>query len=294
MQNRQAHQQEVQGFLQMHFHNRDWHFTLPHGWGHESYFAHGGERAYFVKLGVQVARYSIMAGMGLTPEVLAAGTLEDGTTLIVQPRIQGRTPTRRDYRTHLEQFARLISQVHDSAELQHSLPEVAGGSYREAGNRSLRRIRHKWLLHRVQVPEAADFVDASLAELERQVRQFTGAGLVASHNDICNVNWLLTDQGRLYLIDLDSIALDDPALDIGATLWWYVPEPLRRRFLEIAGHADEEQFPLRMQTRMAMHCLDIALPRDGSFDQITPESFAGWLVDFKAALDGMENPQGYD
>ena len=175
-----------------------------------------------------------------------------------------------------------------------TLPAAASGLYRDAGMESLARIQQKWQRYRAQVPQVADFVDASLAELERQVGQFTGAGLVASHNDICNANWLVTPEGRLYLIDLESVSLGDPALDIGATLWWYYPPELRQRFLAVLGYAGDEPFQARMRVRMAMHCLDIALPREGSFDEVTPESFAGWLTDFRAAFAGQENPQGYD
>ena len=50
--------------------------------------------------------------------------------------------------------------------------------------------------------------------------------------------------GELYLIDLESMSLDDPALDIGATLWWYYPPELRQRFLEIAGQASDEPLPI--------------------------------------------------
>ncbi len=122
---------------------------------------------------------------------------------------------------------------------------------------------------------------------------FQGSGLVASHNDICNANWLISSGGELYLIDLDSMTLDDPALDIGATLWWYYPPGLRNGFLADAGCSNDDSFTKRMQVRMAMHCLNILLPRPGSFDEFEPGAFAGSLTDFRAILAGQENPQGY-
>jgi thiamine kinase-like enzyme len=118
--------------------------------------------------------------------------------------------------------------------------------------------------------------------------------VVASHNDICNANWLISADGQLYLIDLEAMTLDDPALDIGATLWWYYPPPLRQRFLEIAGYANDEAFQLRMSVRMAMHCLHIILPREQSFDRFAPDNFEAALADFKALVAGRENPQGYE
>ena len=86
--------------------------------------------------------------------------------------------------------------------------------------------------------------------------------------------------------------LDDPAVDIGATLWWYYP-PTAPEILKIVGHADDRAFENRMRVRMSMHCLSICLPCDQSFDWFDPYAFAARLADFRACLAGEENPQGY-
>jgi len=294
MQNRQQHLSEVQTFLQKQFSSQHWEFAFPHGSGNETYFAQGNERTYFVKLGAQLEKYQAMASIGLTPQVLAVGSLEDGTPVVVQPAIAGRKPSRKDYHSHLEQIATTIHQMHHSLEVQRVLPEVASALYFDVGLKSLISIRQRWESHKGQVPEVAEFVDESLAYLAQQVQTFRGTGLVASHNDICNANWLITPQGQFYLIDLESMALDDPAVDIGATLWWYYPPSLRQRFLEIAGYVDDETFQFRMRVRMAMHCLSITIPRAGSFDTFDPTSYPEALADFRAILAGQENPQGYD
>jgi thiamine kinase-like enzyme len=273
---------------------RDWRFALPEGTGHETYFAQSDEHTYFVKLGVQTARYEAMASIGLTPQVLAAGYLEDGTSIVVQPQIVGRTPSRRDYQSHLEQIATIIGQTHHSPELRRVLPEAASDLYSAAGSQALVRIQTSWDQCMARVPEDAGFVDGSLAYMAQQVQGFSGRGLVASHNDICNANWLVSADGHFYLIDLELMSLDDPAVDIGATLWWYYPPALRRRFLEIVGYANDEPFQTRMRVRMAMHCLSITLPRERSFDRFDPASFGQSLTDFRAVLAGEENPQGYD
>ncbi|CAG0960337.1 hypothetical protein GPROT1_00762 [Gammaproteobacteria bacterium] len=294
MQDRQHHQPEVQGFLQKHFSAQQWKFALPPGSGNETYFAYGSGHTYFVKLGAQIARYQAMDSIGLVSPVLATGYLDDGTSIIVQAYIAGRKPSRIDYRRYLDQIATTINQTHHSADLQRVLPEVSSDLYSVVGLAALTRLQHRWNHYRDQVPEVADFVDESLAHLARQVQRFSGSGLVASHNDICNANWLIAPDGRLYLLDLELMSLDDPAVDIGATLWWYYPPALRPRFLEIAGYADDESFQFRMRVRMALHCLSITLPRERSFDTFDPASFAESLTDFRAILAGGENPQGYD
>jgi thiamine kinase-like enzyme len=294
MQNRQRHQQEVHAFLQQHFSNQPWELTLPNGSGNETYFARCNGHTYFVKLGVQATKYQVVASLGLTPQVLVAESLGDGTSIIVQPYISGKRPSRRDYRIRLEQFASAINQIHHNVEVKQVLPEASSSFYSVLGLESLDHIKQKWERYKSQVPEVADFIDESLDYLRHQVIDFQGTGLVASHNDICNANWLISTEGQLYLIDLDAMSLDDPALDVGATLWWYYPPKLRKSFLIRAGYINDITFEQRMQVRMAMHCLNIMLPRERSFDEFAPASFAESLTDFRAILAGRDNPEGYD
>jgi thiamine kinase-like enzyme len=290
---RQLHQLEVQFFLREHFPSQAWEFSLPKGTGSETYFAQNNERSCFIKLGAQADRYQTLASLGLTPEVLAAGLLDDGTSILVQPFVAARTPTRRDYQIHLEQFATAIARVHSNPSIKKVLPRASSELYRELGLEALARIRQKWSRYQAQVPQTAGFIEESLELLGQQVQDFQGAGLVASHNDICNANWLIDPDGHLYLIDLDSMQWDDPAVDIGATLWWYYPPELRQKFLTIVGHADDRAFENRMRVRMTLHCLNICLPRENSFDQFDPAAFSGRLADFRACLASEENPQGY-
>src|SRR5215216_726674 len=294
MQNRHQHRQDVQIFLQEHFSHLSWELTLPNGSGNETYFARCNEQTYFVKLGIQATKYQVVASLGLTPQVLTAGFLGDGTSIIIQPYIAGRKPSQRDFYTHLEQFVSTIKQIHHSVELKQILPNVSSELYRFAALESLARLQQKWERHKSQVTNVADFIDESLEYLRQQIMNFQGTGLVASHNDICNANWLLSTEGQLYLIDLETMTLDDPAVDMGAILWWYYPPKLRNRFLTQAGYINDTTFETRMQVRMAMHCLNITLPREQSFDGFDPASFTKSLTDFRAILAGGENPQGYE
>ena len=157
----------------------------------------------------------------------------------------------------------------------------------------LDRFRQKWERYKMQVPQIAEFVDGSLDHLTQQVGLFSGEGLVASHGDICNANWLFAADGKIYILDFESMSMDDPAADMGALLWWYYPPELRQRFLEIAGYPYDDKFRLRTQVRMALHCLNITLPREDSFEAFDPEGFSESLRDFRAVLAGKENPEGY-
>jgi thiamine kinase-like enzyme len=293
MPNRQEHQQEVRNYLQQHFPTRDWTFSLPQGSGMETYFVQSNEQNYFVKVGAPTEPYLVMADIGLTPPILSYGTLESGPSIIIQPLIAGRVPSRTDYRNQLKRVAAIIHKMHNHLRLQQALDPASSNSHKDVGLQAWNALRQKWDRYKAQVPNVAEFVDLSLDELDSQIKRFSTTGLVASHNDICNANWLFAADENIYIVDLDSMSLDDPAFDIGALLWWYYPPELREQFLDIAGYRYDDEFRSRMQVRMALHCLSITLPREQSFDHFNSEHYDEALQDFRAVLGGRENPQGY-
>ena len=290
---RQKHEHEVRSFLQNHFPTQHWNFSLPQGSGMETYFVQGAGQRYFVKVGVSVERYLVMAKIGLTPPILSFGQLESGSSIIVQSFITGHTPSRKDYREQLGRVAAIIHKLHHHPRLQETLQPAVSNLHKDAGVRALNSLRQTWECYRLQVPGVAEFVDKSLDKLAQQINLFSTEGLVTSHNDICNANWLFASDGKIYLVDFESMSMDDPAFDMGALLWWYYPPELRQRFLEIAGYVCDDEFKFRMRVRMALHSLNITLPRDQSFDRPNFERYHEALDDFRAILNGKENPQGY-
>ncbi|MGA7731013.1 MAG: phosphotransferase [Chloroflexia bacterium] len=288
---RRRHEGEVEAFLRERLGIAGWTFALPRGSGHETYLARGGDQALFIKVSAHIERTIAMARVGLTPPVLQTGRLADGSAIVVQPFIEGHHPTRSEYRARLEEIARIIRDMHCNPEVRATLPPALSGDYASAGKRTLDQVRARWERVRAKVPNVAGFVDAALDDLERRIAHFSGGGLVASHNDICRDNWLFTADGHIYLVDLEAMALDDPVLDVGATLWWYYAPELWPRFLQYVGYPDDEEFRDRMWVRLALHCLNITLPRPGSFDTFTAASYGERLVDFRAAMERKGNPE---
>ena len=294
MLHRRKHQEEVQSYLQKHCQIDDWNFSLPHGSGMETYFAEENGQRYFVKVGAPVERYLAIAEAGLTPPIISHGKLESGLSIIVQPFVEGRKPSPKDFCDQLDKVAVILHMMHRKSRTQGILSSISSDNFKDAGRHAFNRLLGKWEKHRAQVSTVAGFVDRSLDSLSQQVSRFSGKGLVASHNDICNANWLFASDGKIYVVDFESMSMDDPAADLGALLWWYYPPDLRGRFSELAGYRYNEAFKFRMRVRMAIHCLSIILPREGSFDRFDPESFRESLRDFRAVLDGKENPEGYE
>lgn len=292
---RKQHRHEVLDFLQAHFSGSSWELTLPRsGRGHETYLARRDGERYFVKLGAEVQNYELLASIKVTPGVVQAGFLEDGTVIMVQRYVDGRTPSWRDFRLYLDQIASVVKRMHHFQALVDSLPDAPSPQYKDAGLAAVSRLQRRWERYRPHVPAAAGYVDESIAQLKEDVQTFSGGGLVASHNDICNSNWLVAIDGSIYLVDLEMMSQEDPAHDLGSLLWWYYPPELRRRFLDRAGYQDNAALRSRMRVRMALHCLDIILPRAQSFDRFNAGSFSEALRDFRAVVAGRENPHGYD
>jgi hypothetical protein len=291
---RNLHKKEVKSFLQRLFPTRSWEISLPpYGTGQETYFARCDRQSFFIKLGAEVERYHLMSDMGLSPSVVATGFLEDGTSILVQEKVIGEKPSRADFHRHLETFAGCIRKTHQCEALQNLLPKRTSHAYKDVGLEVLGEIEKRWNNIERNVPASAAFVNDKIFYLKDQLSQFDGCSLVASHNDVCNGNWLVSTEEKIYLLDYESMSLDDPALDLGAILWWYYPPEMRKKFIEIAGYTYDEAFRARMRIRMAVHCLNIIIPRQESFDPFIADRFEDWLVDFRAVIAGKENPQGY-
>jgi len=291
---RDQHKHEVISFLQKRLANQKWEIELPpHGTGQETYFVNHADQSYFIKLGAKAERYQVMSQLGLSPTLIAVGQLEDGISILVQQRISGRKPTRQDFRQHWRKFAENIRETHQSESLKRVLPKRSSQKHKDVGLEILGEIEARWQLYKAKVPAWTNYVEQSVQYLEQQVGQFNESGLVASHNDICNGNWLVTPDENVYLLDYEAMSLDDPAVDLGAILWWYYPPEMHPAFLEVVGYRHDEEFRNRMRIRMAIHNFNISIPRQDSFDQFSAETFDEALVDFRAVLAGRANPQGY-
>jgi hypothetical protein len=288
---RTRHATQLRHFLQSHFRHDVWTLTLPEGSGHETYFASDGEHDLFIKLGAQPDRAVILSEAGLSPPVLAVGVLDDGTSVLVQQRFDGRQPSRSDYRDRLDDVTALMRAMHHNRQLLDILPLLPTESYAQTGLLAMERLRTRWSSYRERVPHVAEWVDSCLDRLTADLQGFGGEGLVASHNDFCRANLLLTPDGKLYVLDLEEMSREDPAHDLGAVLWWYYPPEMWPPFLRAAGYADTRELRERMRVRLAMHSLAISLPRANSFDRSDPEAFSRRLVDFRAVYEGRPNPE---
>ena len=293
MTNQYSHKEEVEIFLQNRFHEENWTFLSTNGSGNEKYIAESNGTKYFVKLDVKIDRYEILSELGISPKIVNHGCLNDGTSVIVQEYISGHNPSPKDFQSHIYDVATILSNVHNNRKLQTVLKKDEINTCQEAALKAFYGIVERWEYNKKELVAYNGYIDDSLMQIKSNIRQIEGKNLASVHNDICNANWVISDNGFIFLVDLESMLIEDPSVDIGALLWWYYPYDMREQFCEIIKVDYNNELKNRMQLRMAMHCLNIMLPRLNSFDVLDLEWFAMFFDDFKAIMEGKDNPKGY-
>lgn len=243
----------------------------------------------------EAARLTIIAGeSGLAPRVLMwdQGALElDGQPVVVTEAVADQPPPAAWFPDNLRQAATLLARLHRDEDLTDILEKFERGDPRSD---CLAAARAAWAdvqwrvdsLGGSPLPPAAVNV---LPELETYTRWF-GAQIQPhraafqskrvgpAHGDVNRSNWLVDAANRVFLVDWDRAHFDDPALDVGMLLHWYVPTALWSVFAReyaVGGHVrpDPEALLARARIRYPLHAIDVCLWRlerlaeDGAADK---------------------------
>ena len=103
-------------------------------------------------------------------------------------------------------------------------------------------------------------------------------------------NWLAGPDGRVVLVDWDKAWLDDPALDVGMLLYWYVDPALWPVFLrEYATggdfRPDVDALLIRARIRYPLHALNLCLEAIEGLPRPAGDGFAAALDQALAFVD---------
>jgi aminoglycoside phosphotransferase (APT) family kinase protein len=274
----------VNEILAKHFPERDWTLRkASEGMSSKGYVATGDGLELFVKLEEHVGAVRRAAELGIAPRVLAAGS-HNGTPYFVQEYLHGTHPDRPWFSRHLPQLADLILRYHNDPALAALFGKEEAPGYVEYIGTELGDLQAQLS----GLPESSYKAELSplLNELKAQARHLEPAGLVPTHADPNNNNFLLVGE-RIYLLDWDRASLSDPYRDVGPLLWWYVPEEQWPEFFAAFSPDVEGQAARKVYWWAAWHSCMVALwfARLGY-----PEFGQPFVVDFAAALHGQANP----
>jgi aminoglycoside phosphotransferase (APT) family kinase protein len=276
--------QQVIEILTSHFPGRDWALrTSTEGMSSKSYIATGGDLQLFIKINADTTALRHVAELGIAPRVLAEGT-QDGSRYVVQEFLHGTHPDRPWFSRHLPELANLIQVYHLDQGLAALLGKGQTLAYQEHLDGRLNELGVQ--LASLEASSHKAELTPLLAELRDQARTFESAGLVPTHADPNNNNFLLVGD-KIYLLDWDGVSLSDPIRDVGPMLWWYVPAETWPEFFA-AFHVEwSKQIEHKVYWWAAWQSCWVALLFATAG---YPESAEPFIIDFRAALHGQPNP----
>ena len=242
------------------------------------------------------------AEAGLAPRVLfwQPGPFElGGQPVIVSEYVASPPLDRAWFHDHLRQAATLLARLHRDADLTDALEAMDRGQARSdclaaaRGARALLEERLVALAAREWSPAVADVLNRLTAHLawfgariQPNRAAFAGQRVGPVHGDVQRGNWLAGPDGRVYLVDWDKAWLDDPALDVGMLLYWYVDPALWPVFLReyaTGGDArpDVDALLIRARIRYPLHALSLCL---WAIEELPRQEAEGGPADLDQAL----------
>lgn len=199
-----------------HLLGKGWQVTPAGGVTGEAYYAQYGEQKLFLKRNSSPF-LAVLSAEGIVPKLLWTKRLENGDVITAQRWVNGREL--KSFEMQEELVAKLLGKIHRSKELLEMFKRI--------GNKPLKplSIINQVTIKLNEVGINVKIINEALNYLKEHIDQVDQDCLnyVVCHCDINHNNWVLSQEGELYLIDWDGAMVADPALDLGLLLYWYIP-----------------------------------------------------------------------
>ena len=194
----------------------DWTITPAGGSTGEAYYAKSERKRLFLKRNSSPF-LAVLSAEGIVPKLVWTKRLENGDVITAQHWLEGRELTPEEMRH--PKVANLLSKIHHSSELLDMLMRI--GKKPMVPNNILHHIKQQIRLSshsttKIELHQGIKYLETNLPKIHSSEQ-------VVCHCDINHNNWLLANDGQLYLIDWDNARVGDPAMDIGMILQSYIP-----------------------------------------------------------------------
>jgi thiamine kinase-like enzyme len=217
---------------------KEWDITPAGGATGDAYFAEYEGRKLFLKRNSSPF-LAVLSAEGIVPKLIWTKRLENGDVFTAQQWLNGRELKPQDMGS--EQVASLLRKIHRSKDLVIMLKRL--GKTPLLPEMMVEKLKAQFSLHPLEEP----LVKQALHWLERHMSLLQCDEYVVCHCDINHNNWLLAEDGKLYLIDWDGAMIADPAIDIGMLLYTYIPEEKWEDWLELYGLELTDDLRFRMK-----------------------------------------------
>ena len=170
----------------------------------EDYFCSRDNQRYFIKKNT-TPMIATLSAEGIVPRLRWTKRISNGDVLIAQDFENGRTLNTEDMTDR--RIPEILKKVHGSSKLKKIMK--AQGYVEETAGRSLSNLKS---IIADELRKNRNIVDA-LNYLENCLPN-DDVEYTPCHTDLHKDNWLLSDQGKLFLVDWEHYILCDPAIDI--------------------------------------------------------------------------------
>lgn len=198
-----------------HLLGEGWQVIPAGGATGEAYYAQQGEEKLFLKRNSSPF-LAVLSAEGIVPKLLWTRRLENGDVITAQRWVNGREL--KSFEMKEELVAQLLRKIHSSKELLQMFKRI--------GNQPLtpRSIVDQLAVQVETMSMDTKLLQEAVFYLESQIHEVNPKQYVVCHCDINHNNWVLSEEGDLFLIDWDGAMVADPALDLGLLLYWYIPK----------------------------------------------------------------------
>lgn len=216
---------------------KEWEITPAGGATGDAYVAEYDGRKLFLKRNSSPF-LAVLSAEGIVPKLVWTKRMENGDVITAQQWLNGRELKPHDMGG--EQVASLLRKIHRSQDLVEMLKRLGKTPLLpHMMIDKLRTMLQQWAYE--------PLITQAFAWLEQQLSSIRCDEFAVCHCDMNHNNWLLSEDGRLYLIDWDGAMIADPAIDIGMLLYNYIPENRWEEWLQFYGVELTDDLRIRMK-----------------------------------------------
>ena len=208
----------------------------------EDYFCSRDNHRYFIKKNT-TPMIATLSAEGIVPTLRWTRRMSNGDVLIAQDFENGRTLDTKDMTD--PRIPEILRKVHSSPKLKRIMQ--AQGYQEETAHRSLANLKSLItddLRKNKNILYAINYLENNLPEDKIEY--------TPCHTDLHKDNWLLSDKGKLFLVDWEHAILGDPAIDISFILYRYIPQNMWGEWLEIYGQEPTLKYRNRLKWYIAL------------------------------------------
>ncbi len=231
------------GCFVQHMLGDEWTIESAGGSTGEAYYAQSEHKRLFLKRNSSPF-LAVLSAQGIVPKLVWTKRLENGDVITAQEWLDGKE-LNPEVLQH-PKVAELLGRIHHSAELLDMLTRMGKTPLNPImlfqDLKQMIQYKYKFIYPTV--------IHQSLQFMEKHLVSVTGIKPVVCHCDLNHNNWLITDEGKLYLIDWDNAEIGDPAIDLGMLFNRYIPEAEWENWLADYGLKSTDSLYLRMHWYM--------------------------------------------